>query len=144
LTFLLLSYGFFFFFFLLGTGVNVFYVYPRGLREILVYTKHKYNNPVINILEQNGLLNPICKVLKVNLIYLALGCKIIYIHINFIYKINFNGVRVKGFFPWTFMDTFEWGSGFTQRFGITFVDYNNNLTRAPKKSGLWYKKFLEG
>lgn len=32
---------------------NWLYVYPRGFRDVLLYTKKKYNNPLIYITE-NG------------------------------------------------------------------------------------------
>ncbi|KAI7731780.1 hypothetical protein M8C21_009175, partial [Ambrosia artemisiifolia] len=49
---------------------------------------------------------------------------------------------VMGYFVWSFTDSFEWGSGYTLRFGMNYVDYKNNLQRYPKKSALWFKKFL--
>ncbi|EYU31340.1 hypothetical protein MIMGU_mgv1a0051861mg, partial [Erythranthe guttata] len=52
------------------------------------------------------------------------------------------GVNVKGFIAWSFLDNFEWGSGFTVRFGLVYVDYLNGLKRIPKKSAIWFKKCL--
>lgn len=52
------------------------------------------------------------------------------------------GANVKGFFAWSFLDSFEWGSGYTSRFGICYVDYNDGLKRYPKSSALWFEKFL--
>ncbi|KAK9068297.1 hypothetical protein SSX86_012408 [Deinandra increscens subsp. villosa] len=49
---------------------------------------------------------------------------------------------VNGYFAWSFTDSYEWGSGYTLRFGMNYVDYNNNLHRYPKKSAIWFKKFL--
>ncbi|KAK1418705.1 hypothetical protein QVD17_27851 [Tagetes erecta] len=49
---------------------------------------------------------------------------------------------VMGYFVWSFTDSYEWNSGYTQRFGLNYVDYNNNLLRYPKNSALWFKKFL--
>ncbi|KAK1418706.1 hypothetical protein QVD17_27852 [Tagetes erecta] len=49
---------------------------------------------------------------------------------------------VMGYFVWSFTDSYEWGGGYTQRFGLNYVDYKNKLLRYPKKSALWYKKFL--
>lgn len=51
-------------------------------------------------------------------------------------------LNVKGYFVWSFMDSFEWNFGYTSRFGMIYVDYRNNLQRYPKKSALWFKKFL--
>ena len=53
------------------------------------------------------------------------------------------GVNVKGYFAWSVLDDFEWNSGYTVRFGITYIDYKNGLTRYMKRSALWFKNFLQ-
>jgi beta-glucosidase len=37
------------------------------------------------------------------------------------------------------MDNFEWGFGYSQRFGIVHVDYDTQ-ERTIKDSGLWYSQ----
>lgn len=49
------------------------------------------------------------------------------------------GVPLAGYFVWSLMDNFEWGHGYTQRFGIVWVDYETQQ-RIPKDSALWYKQ----
>ncbi|KVH91147.1 hypothetical protein Ccrd_006850 [Cynara cardunculus var. scolymus] len=53
-----------------------------------------------------------------------------------------NKVNVVGYFVWSFMDSFEWSSGYDERFGMIYVDYVNDLQRYPKNSALWFKIFL--
>lgn len=53
-----------------------------------------------------------------------------------------DGVNVKGYIAWSLMDSFEWGSGYTQLFGLYHVDRQNDLQRLPKRSAFWFKKFL--
>ena len=43
------------------------------------------------------------------------------------------GAPVDGYFVWSLLDNFEWAFGFTQRFGLVFVDYPT-LERVPKQS----------
>lgn len=33
--------------------------------------------------------------------------------------------------------------GYTKRFGLHYVDYNDNLTRYPKSSSKWFANFIE-
>jgi beta-glucosidase len=51
------------------------------------------------------------------------------------------GVPVAGYFAWSLMDNFEWAHGYTQRFGITWVDYATQK-RTPKESALWYRRVI--
>lgn len=51
------------------------------------------------------------------------------------------GVPLAGYFAWSFMDNFEWAKGFSQRFGIVWVDYETQQ-RLPKDSALWYSQVI--
>lgn len=52
-----------------------------------------------------------------------------------------NGAPVRGYFAWSFMDSFEWNFGFSLRYGIFYVD-RQTLQRTPKKSAIWWTNFL--
>jgi len=51
------------------------------------------------------------------------------------------GVDVRGYFHWSFMDNFEWADGCKQRFGQVHVDYNTQK-RTSKDSALWYRNVI--
>ena len=51
------------------------------------------------------------------------------------------GVPLAGYFVWSLIDNFEWAKGYTQRFGIVWVDYATQ-ERIPKDSALWYRQVI--
>lgn len=51
------------------------------------------------------------------------------------------GVPVKGYFLWSLLDNYEWASGFSKRFGITYVDFKTEK-RTPKLSSAFYKEVI--
>lgn len=53
-----------------------------------------------------------------------------------------NGANVTGYFAWSLVDNFEWLLGYTSRFGIVYIDRNNNLKRIPKMSAYWFKQMI--
>jgi beta-glucosidase len=51
------------------------------------------------------------------------------------------GVDLRGYFHWSLLDNFEWGEGYSSRFGLVFVDYGTQR-RIPKASARWYSDFI--
>jgi beta-glucosidase len=47
------------------------------------------------------------------------------------------GIPVKGYCLWTLIDNFEWHKGYTDRFGLIYVDYQTQK-RVIKDSGYYY------
>ncbi|KAG4973934.1 hypothetical protein JHK87_030755 [Glycine soja] len=119
------------------------YVYPRGLRELLLYIKMKYNNPVIYITE-NGMDESNDPTLSLEEALMD-TCRIDYFyrHLYYILIAIKDGVKVQGYFAWSLLDNFEWSAGYTLRFGINFVDYKDNLKRHQKLSAHWFRNFLQ-
>ena len=52
------------------------------------------------------------------------------------------GTPVLGYLQWSFLDNFEWGEGYDERFGLIYVDYRT-CERIPKDSAAWYAKVIE-
>ncbi|HMH12870.1 MAG TPA: GH1 family beta-glucosidase [Edaphobacter sp.] len=51
------------------------------------------------------------------------------------------GVPVRGYFCWSFMDNYEWADGYAYRFGIHYVDFATQK-RTPKLSAHFYKEVI--
>ncbi|GLU03263.1 hypothetical protein SLE2022_204710 [Rubroshorea leprosula] len=125
------------------TSVSWLHICPWGLRDILLYIKGRYKSPTIIIME-NGmgyLVNSSSTMSDFMNDYLRI--KYHSVHLSYLSKTTKEGVDVRGYFIWSFLDNFEWGEGYTIQFGITYVDYVNGLQRYFKNSALWFHNFLK-
>lgn len=54
-----------------------------------------------------------------------------------------DGANVKGYTSWSLLDKFEWEKGYSDRYGLYYVEFNNrNKPRYPKASVQYYKKII--
>ncbi|RDY01891.1 Cyanogenic beta-glucosidase, partial [Mucuna pruriens] len=116
-------------------------IYPRGFRQLLLFIKNQYNNPVIYITE-NGydeFTDPTLS-LEESLID-TYRIDYLYRHLYYLQTaIKRDGVNVKGYFVWSLLDNLEWDSGYSVRFGLVFVDFKDGLKRYPKLSAQIFKQ----
>ena len=111
-------------------------VYPQGLREVLERVKRDYA-PARIYLTENGAAFPdepgpsahLADVRRVD--YLRS-------HVAAAQQAISLGVPLHGYFVWSLMDNFEWGQGFSKRFGLFHVDYSTQR-RTPRESAFWYR-----
>ncbi|XP_033115909.1 lactase-phlorizin hydrolase-like [Anneissia japonica] len=111
---------------------------PWGLRELLNWVKTEYNNPDIFITE-NGVSTPYDQALDDTdriTFYSA--------YLNEVLKaIKIDEVKVIGYFAWSLMDNLEWTSGYTQRFGLNYVDFDDeDRPRTAKQSASFYRDLI--
>ncbi len=62
-------------------------------------------------------------------------------HLAAVHRAIARGVDVRGYFVWSLFDNFEWGYGYSKRFGIVRVDYDT-LQRTPKDSAGWFAELV--
>eukprot|EP00304_Pavlova_gyrans_P013338 CAMPEP_0206060382 /NCGR_PEP_ID=MMETSP1466-20131121/51072_1 /ASSEMBLY_ACC=CAM_ASM_001126 /TAXON_ID=44452 /ORGANISM="Pavlova gyrans, Strain CCMP608" /LENGTH=686 /DNA_ID=CAMNT_0053435719 /DNA_START=49 /DNA_END=2109 /DNA_ORIENTATION=+ len=114
---------------------------PWGLRKLLKYIDDRYHPGAIFVTE-NGW--------AVGAMNLAEGAhdpsRILYLS-NYTSElaksVNEDGVPVKGYYVWSLMDNYEWEQGYTQRFGITFVNFEQpSRPRYIKTSACWFREVI--
>ncbi|KAL9324007.1 hypothetical protein ACSQ67_008864 [Phaseolus vulgaris] len=125
-------------------GPSWLFIYPKGIRKLLLYINTKYNNPLIYI-TKNGMgdisVDPTLSVKE--MLQDTYRIDYHYRHLYYILSAIRDGARVKGYFAWSLLDNFEWKDGYNVRFGLNFVDYKNGLKRHAKQSAKWFKAFLQ-
>ncbi|XP_071962886.1 cytosolic beta-glucosidase-like [Antedon mediterranea] len=111
---------------------------PWGARRLLNWIKKKYGNPVIYITENGISTNDTFNVNdQIRIDYYSA-------YLSEVLKaIELDEVNVKGYTAWSLMDNFEWARGYTERFGLHYVDFNSQeKTRVPKDSATFYAKVI--
>lgn len=54
-----------------------------------------------------------------------------------------DGVDLRGYAAWSLMDSFEWLNGYTVKFGLYHVDFNNvNRPRTARASARYYTEVI--
>jgi beta-glucosidase len=113
---------------------------PDGLRRLLTWLAAEYPNlPPVYITEngsayadtvdQNGAVHDPDRIEYLD------G------HLRSVRQAIDEGVDVRGYFCWSLLDNFEWGYGYTKRFGLIYVDYETQQ-RIPKSSYHWFHKLI--
>uniref|UniRef100_E6QK87 Beta-glucosidase A (Gentiobiase) (Cellobiase) (Beta-D-glucoside glucohydrolase) n=1 Tax=mine drainage metagenome TaxID=410659 RepID=E6QK87_9ZZZZ len=112
-------------------------VWPQGIYDLVMRITRDYNHPVIEMTESgcSYLDAPYDKLsgrvpdtrridfFREELAELARAIK--------------DGANVRSFHAWSLLDNFEWADGYSQRYGLTYVDFRDQK-RTIKDSGLWY------
>ena len=114
---------------------------PTGLRDLLVRMDRTYTNlPPIYITENGAAYDDPLR---------ADGSiddarRIAYIrgHLHSVADAIADGVDVRGYLAWSFVDNFEWHSGYEMRFGLVHIDFNTQA-RTPRTSAYWYRDVME-
>jgi beta-glucosidase len=114
-------------------------IYPQGLYHVLMRLHHEYQMPKLYITENGcsfsdgpGEDGRIRDQRRIDYLrgHLAAAAQAIE-----------HGAPLAGYFVWSLMDNFEWAHGYSQRFGIIWVDFETG-ERIPKESVLWYQRFI--
>ncbi|KUO95523.1 GH1 family beta-glucosidase [Ferroacidibacillus organovorans] len=109
-----------------------------GLRDLLLDLHKTYGNVPLYITE-NGCAQVDC--LEGGRVHDPLRIDYFREHLAAISEALYQGVPLRGYYAWTFMDNFEWSYGYTKTFGLVYVD-RTTQERIPKDSAFWYADFI--
>ncbi|KAF7660856.1 hypothetical protein LDENG_00274200 [Lucifuga dentata] len=122
----------------LDSGSSWLKVSPFGFRKILNFIKQEYGNPPI-IITENGISErgPI----DLNDIHRSHYYEK---YINQVLKAYLlDDVDIRGYTAWSLMDNLEWATGFSERFGLFYVNRSDpKLPRVAKSSVAFYSTII--
>jgi beta-glucosidase len=110
-------------------------VWPKALYDMVLRITRDYNRPVIEITESGCSYND-----GLDASGAIHDSRRIAYHRQYLAALAQSmaeGANVRGYHAWTLLDNFEWADGFSQRFGLAYVDFKTQQ-RTMKESGRWY------
>lgn len=117
-------------------------IVPAGLGEVLAALRHRYGDRLPSIvITENGCSTPDQPSAEGHVedpqrIRFLAG------HLQVLAEAIRSGIRIDGYFIWSFLDHFEWELGYTKRWGIVYVDFDTQR-RTLKASAHWYRDLIE-
>jgi beta-glucosidase len=112
-------------------------VWPRGIYDLVMQISEEYNHPIIEITESgcSYLDTPYEK--EKGRVPDTRRTVFFRDELRELARAIADGANVRSFHAWSLLDNFEWNDGYSQRYGLTFVDFRDQK-RTVKDSGLWY------
>jgi beta-glucosidase len=112
-------------------------VWPDSFYELLMRINSEYKKPVMEITENGASYvdDPDAHGVVTD------DRKITYTrgHLSALGRAIKDGANIRAYHHWSLLDNFEWAEGYTQRFGLVWVDFRDQR-RIIKNSGHWYAK----
>jgi beta-glucosidase len=112
-------------------------VWPKSIYDVVTRITRDYNRPVIEITESGCAYNDGPDASgeihdeRRNSYHRG--------YISALARAIAEGADVRSYHAWSLMDNFEWADGYSQRFGLAYVNYKTEQ-RTIKDSGRWYAK----
>lgn len=114
-------------------------IWPRGIYDLATKISNDYDHPIIEITEsgcgyldapydkENGNIPDTRRIQWYRQVLAELARAIA------------DGAKVRAYHAWSLLDNFQWGEGYTERYGLIYTDFRS-LKRTIKDSGLWYSR----
>lgn len=116
-------------------------IFPEGLHTLLMRIQKEYAPKCEMMITENGI--PVPDGFDIDgRIRDERRIRYLKNHLYQVHRAIQDGVPVKGYFHWSFMDNFEWALGFGQRFGLVYVDFETQK-RTVKDSGRWFAEVIK-
>mgnify|MGYP001160118491 FL=1 len=109
-------------------------VYPEGLTKIIENEVNSYNLEIPIHITENGMANK--DLLADGIVYDQKRVDYYFLHLQEVKNLIEKGYNIKSYFAWSLLDNFEWSFGYSKRFGLVYVDFENQK-RIKKKS--WHE-----
>jgi len=112
-------------------------VWPEGFYQLLMEITRQYRRPAIEITENGCSYGDAPD--KQGRVRDQRRIEFYRQYISAMGRAIKDGADIRAYHAWSLLDNFEWAQGYSQRFGLVYVDFRNQK-RTLKDSGVWYAK----
>jgi beta-glucosidase len=112
-------------------------VWPRGIYDLVIQISREYDHPIIEITESGCSYLDAPYARENSRVPDTRRIEFFRAELAQLARAIADGARVRAFHAWSLLDNFEWADGYSQRYGLIYVDFRDQK-RTVKDSGLWY------
>jgi beta-glucosidase len=106
--------------------------YPPGFHKVLSYVWETFHKPIY--ITENGCADAVDDQRREYTLE----------HLAQIHRAIGDGIDVRGYYHWSYMDNFEWREGFVKKLGLVACDHTDpELKRIPRKSAYMYSDIIK-
>lgn len=113
-------------------------VHAPTFYETLMRLKNEYGNPRMYITENGASFTDVVEESRV---HDPLRIAFLESYMEAAAQAIRDGANLHGYFIWSLLDNFEWGEGFSKRFGLVHVDHTTQQ-RTAKDSAYWVRDLI--
>ena len=115
-------------------------VFAQGLTDTLLWVKEQYGDIPMYVTENGAAFFDPPKAENGRIVD-PLRVDYLHKHLRAIHSAREQGVDLRGYYVWSFLDNLEWSLGFSKRFGIVHVNFETQ-ERTPKDSARFYANVI--
>ena len=112
-------------------------MWPHGIYDMVMRISREFNYPAIELTESGCMFLDPPEPAQGGHVPDARRIEFFRQELSELARAMRDGAKVRSFHAWSLLDNFEWGDGYSFRYGLTYVDFRTQQ-RTIKDSGLWY------
>ncbi len=116
--------------------------YPKAVYDAIRLLKKDYGLSIPIYVTENGTPSYHEKVGEDGCVHDRERIRYLQGFLYWIHRAIEEGHNVKGYYVWSLLDNWEWNSGYSSRYGLTYVDFQT-MKRTVKDSGKWYAEVIQ-
>ena len=120
-------------------GIEFYRITGDALYWAVRFIHTRYEKPIM--ITENGMAN-VDFIMSDGLVHDQQRIEFLKLYLAGLKRAANEGYPIIGYMYWSILDNFEWAEGYDKRFGLVYVNYENQ-ERMEKDSAIWFANYIK-